>query len=262
MDAPSLPLPAAGRCLVARMDYGYPASPPASWRQEDLDWTGEAPFSSGGRREGSWILGAEHLLGWARTKRGEAVWERLEREAARGPLVLQCRFPRHARALGRLLEARRIPAGWWETRADGSVPPLYEAVRGRPALLRLHLEREWQTGMAAARGGIALLRIAGRLAAGPKSAGDLARGLGLTSGAVRSYLRWMEDAALLRREGRDFALRHPLLATLFSSAVPLQEPAPKRAVAGPSAPPALAGEAAPPAAPAPTSRPWNPIELD
>jgi hypothetical protein len=141
-----------------------------------------------------------------------------------------------------------------ETPADGAVPPLYTRLGGHPGLRRLHLEYEWLTGMAAARGGIALLRIACRLAEGPLPSGELARALGLTSGAVRSYLAWMEDAALVRRTAGAFALRHPLLAALFS---PKASPEPELAATLP-APPRPAGAQEPPAG----SRPWDPVELD
>lgn len=254
MDAPP-PLPAPGRCLLARLDYGHPPLKVPGWRRLDLAWTGAPPLDQDGR-PGLLLAGAERLLGWARTREGAALWEALRRQALGAGLALQCRFPRHAWELAGRLSALGVPLDRRETPADGSIPPLYADLRGRPDLLRLHLEHEWLTAMAAARGGIALLRVADRLAAGPRPAVALARDLSVTTGAVRSYLRWMEDAALVRRAGRTFALRHPLLATLFSPAAPGPAPRLRAAAPPPAAPPA---PAPPPAAP---SRPWDPIELD
>jgi hypothetical protein len=252
-----LPPSSPGLCLLARIDYGHAVAAPAGWSQEDIRWGGDAPLAMA-LGAGTWILGAENLLGWARTRGGGAVWDRLEAQAARGRLGLQCRFPRHARELTRLLEARRIRVEMRETPADGAVPPLYTRLGGRPDLRRLHLEHEWLTGMAAARGGIALLRIASRLAEGPLPSGELARTLGLTSGAVRSYLAWMEDAALVRRAAGAFALRHPLLAALFS---PMAFPEPELAATLP-APPRPAASPAGAQEPPGRSRPWDPVELD
>ena len=149
------------------------------------------------------------------------------RHRTAGGLALECRFPRHARELARQLESLGLEPDRWETSADGSIPPLYESLGARPDLLHLHLQREWDTGLAAARGGAALLRIAIVLSRrGGMPAPELAEELGLTAGACRAYLSWMEDAALVRRNGRAFDLRHPLLASLFVPTA-TEEPAPR-----------------------------------
>lgn len=48
----------------------------------------------------------------------------------------------------------------------------------------------------------------------------MAAALGVTQGAARSYLNWMEDVALVRREGYLFDLIHPLLRLRFGEASP------------------------------------------
>jgi hypothetical protein len=132
---------------------------------------------------------------------------------------------------------------FWETLPDGRIPPLYQKLRDQPRLAGLHLSHEWWTGMGVARGGIALLRVALEVAAlGPCGAPALASRLGVTAGATRSYLRWMEDAALLRRDGHRYDLRHPLLRSLFGRG-------------------GTAAEVRHVDTPVPT-RPWNHLELD
>jgi len=230
------PIPPRRRCLVFRRDYGYPPFPPCGWPVRDLLW--ETLPDLGEPGEGLVLRNAEVLLGWARSRQASGLFDDLARLARRRGLVLECRFPRPARALFQALQRAGAAPEWDDLAPDGSVPPLYRGLPPGGALLRLHLELEWRTGMAAARGGVALLRTGALLAPGPRRAAEVAHGLGVSAGAARSYLAWMEDAALARREGTSFALRHPLLALLFAS------PGPRRA-----------------AAPA-RSAPWDPVELD
>jgi len=211
------PAPRSRRCLLARIDYGHSPLTARGWAEADLflQPPGEALKLSKGA-PGLVVRRAEWALAWGGTRDGKIVWERFAAIARRAGLALECRFPRHARELAGQLESVGLEPDRWEIAADGSVPPLYESVGDRPDLLHLHLQREWETGLAAARGGAALLRIAIVISRrGGTPAPELAEELGLTAGACRAYLSWMEDAALVRRSGRAFDLRHPLLASLF-----------------------------------------------
>ncbi|MEW6757959.1 MAG: helix-turn-helix domain-containing protein [Acidobacteriota bacterium] len=183
------------------------------------------------------LLGGETLFGWARTRERPHLWKELAGCARTSGLAIGCRFPRETRRVGQALAGTGLEVEVRDHAPDGRIPPLYLDAGARPALLALHLAYEWETGAAAARGGVALLRVAHLLACGPATAGETACALGITAGAARSYLRWMEDAALVRREGRKMALRHPLLSTLFT------------------------GTVAAPRAPSPVPV-WNPVELD
>jgi hypothetical protein len=89
-------------------------------------------------------------------------------------------------------------------------------------LLLLHLELEWVSALAIARGDVALERVGQLLArSGPMRGNAVAAALGITQGAARSYLSWMEDVALVRRDGPRFTLAHPLLRRRFFTGVPV-----------------------------------------
>ncbi len=218
------PTPRSRHGLIVRLDYGYPALDAPGWAEGDLS---RQPLDEALRAArgapGLVLRHAEWALAWAGTREGGSLWPRLAALARRPGLVLECRFPRHARDIDGLLRAAGLQADTWETPASGALPPLYGELAASPVLRRLHLDYEWATGMGAARGGAALLRIAVLLAReGPAAVPELAARLSLTAGACRAYLTWMEDAALARREGRAFALRHPLLAELFTQERPGQ----------------------------------------
>ena len=229
-------------CLVARQDYGYPEIRLPGWREADLGRSDLLAVLAGPKEPGLVLRRAELLGGWLKTRSGALVRTRLKELARASGLVLECRFPKHARRIHDGLRIGGARPILWERPASGQVPPLYIALTSRPDLLELHLEHEWWSAMGVARGGVALLRIAIFLAThGAASAPQLAESLGISSGAVRSYLQWMEDAALIRRDGRDVHLRHPLLSRLFESAA-IPPPAPPR-------------HAMP-------EKIWNPAELD
>lgn len=234
------PLPRPRRCLLVRVDYGHdPLEVPPGWAEADLSRQSldEALLVPRGAR-GLCLRRADWVLAWAGTREGaregDGIFVRLARIAARSGLALECRFPRHARALVSRLEAAGCSPDLWESEADGSVPPLYRELSEN--LTRLHLEHEWETALGAARGGAALLRVALVLSKeGPQPAPVLAGRLGLTAGATRAYLGWMEDVALVRRAQGRYDLRHPLLGDLFRSgaaapAVPETPPPTPRAV--------------------------------
>ncbi len=211
-------LPPVRRCLLRRRDYGYPFFPPCGWPVRDLLWEPLPDFA--GSEPGLVLRNAEVLLGWARSRAAGSLFDDLARFARRHGLVLECRFPRPARALQEALTRAGAAPEWDDLPPDGSVPPLYARLPPGSPLIRLHLELEWRTGLGAARGGVALLRTGALLALRPHKAPEVAKGLGVSAGAARSYLSWMEDAALARREGGTFALRHPLLASLWTQPGP------------------------------------------
>jgi hypothetical protein len=229
--------PIRGRCLLVRRDYGYADPSVPGWKTLDLRRrplpNAEALKAAGGLV----LLGGEALLGWARTRERSTLWKELARVVRTSGLAIACRFPRETRRVREALSAAGAEVKDFDQEPDGRVPPLYLTLGLRSPLLLLHLAYEWETGAAAARGGVALLRVASRLAVGSASAGETASALGVTPGAARSYLRWMEDAALVRRDGRAMALRHPLLSALFTGA----------------------GDA--PRTPS-RARAWDPVELD
>jgi hypothetical protein len=247
------------------MDYGHaPLEVPPGWAEADLSRQSleEALLVRRGAR-GLCLRRADWALAWAGTREGsregDGIFARLARIAARSGLALECRFPRHAQSLASNLEAAGCATERWESEADGSVPPLYRELSEN--LTRLHLEHEWETALGAARGGAALLRVALVLAReGPQTAPVLAGRLGLTAGATRAYLGWMEDVALVRRTQGRYDLRHPLLGELFRSgaaapAVPETPPPTPRAVRSVRRPEASTARSVERPEPAPVRRP-------
>ena len=235
MSAPDARCPNHG-ALLFRVDYGHPDALPSwahAWKILDLSRhllsvvSEKAPsaatvFSSPNPAPG-WVLrNADRLLAWGRLRgKGHPLGE-VCRIAALCPVLLQCRFPRHASALRRALEDAGVFAFFRETPRDGSLPPAYRTLAQEDPRLGLHLELEWYSAIAFARGDAALEQVGLFLArAGPRGGSSVASALGITPGAARSYLQWMEDVALVRREGRLFDLAHPLLRLRFAPCKPL-----------------------------------------
>ncbi len=166
------------------------------------------------------LWGGEALLDLKR-RNSPAKKEQQAKDRLPGDGVVVCaRFPRTfpkvietARKWGRL-------AGWAEMEPAGGIPPLYARLVGDDAAIRAHLRLEWETGVAKARA-TSVLAVAGAMMAseGEARASGLALRLGVTSGAARSYLVWMEEAGLCRRAaGGAYLLRHPALGGLFAAA--------------------------------------------
>ena len=217
-----------------RVDYGYPDPPlpwAASWPTWDLalteravgavmPWDADAPHARRGI-----LKNADRLLAWGRGRSGDDPLGEMARSARSHAWVLLCRFLRHFCALAKALIERGVTLAVWETERDGSLPPLYRSLAPDSPLTRLHLELEWISALACARGDTALERIGAHLARmGPSRCSALAAGLGISPGAARSYLSWMEDVALVRREGRLFDLVHPALGRRFLTDTQSPEP--------------------------------------
>jgi hypothetical protein len=237
MDGPEISTFQRGAHLF-RIDYGYPdiaLSRDPSARVEDLSkhplWVlppeGRSSLFARPASPAVVILkNADRLLAWGRLRGKGRPLDEVCAAAASHPVLLQCRFPRHATALRRALEESGAPVTLEETPRDGSLPPIYRSLSREDPRMALHLDLEWHSAMACARGDASLEQVALFLArSGPSRVADVALGLGITSGAARSYLQWMEDVALVRREGHRFDLAHPFLRLRFTSA-PASPPRP------------------------------------
>lgn len=132
-------------------------------------------------------------------------------------VIIETRFPKTFRSVREHLEKEKVRYSSYDAKHDGSLPPLYRQLRPGSDMFDLHLAREWETGLCMARG-MSVIVEAGSLisrSTEPVAAGTLAREMGITTGAAASYLRWMEDAALVRRVGKGYMLRHEGLYMLF-----------------------------------------------
>lgn len=163
------------------------------------------------------IWGAEALVARCRAISRESALTK--NFAAKNGVVLCARFPRSFTLV--LAAARRETplSGWAEMQPLGEIPSIYRRLERDELARYAHLRLEWETGVAHARAASVLPEAAGLMAReGEIRPAALARRLGVTSGAARSYLVWMEEAGLCRRmAGGAYALRHPALSRLFLS---------------------------------------------
>ena len=223
-----------GKWFVLRLDYGWDVP-----EHELLDDFQRRPEAPGALDLGFALSSCPNLTGAqpARLPRisvlwgGEALLDFQRRSAptknappARGSLpgdgvVICARFPRTFSRVIETVRKRGRLAGWAEMEPSGGVPPIYTRLWGNEAATLAHLRLEWETGVARARA-TSVIAVAGAIMAGEGEAraSSLAGRLGVTSGAARSYLLWMEEAGLCRRvAGGAYVLRHPALSKLFST---------------------------------------------
>lgn len=149
-------------------------------------------------------------------RRGEGGGEMLTRLVKNGTLV-ETRFLKTFRSVAAFLQREKTPFLSHDAKHDGSLPPLYRRIRHSGELFGLHLLYEWETGLGMARGASVIVEAGSLMSKseGPLSAGSLAKKMGITLGAAASYLKWMEDATLVRRSGGGYMLRHEGLYSLF-----------------------------------------------
>jgi hypothetical protein len=141
-------------------------------------------------------------------------------------VILETRFPKTFNNLKTFFEKQKIPYLFFDCPSDGSLPPLYSMFRRDSEFYNYHLNYEWRTGLDMARGTSVVIEIAGIISREPVplTISVLAGKMGITLGAAASYLRWMEDAALVRKTGKGFKLRHVGLYSLFGSTAPAGAP--------------------------------------
>jgi len=213
--------------FLLRLDYGwdvprhpllkeggkFPERPGAVDLGLGLGVPRTAVSDNGGRLQVVW--GAEALVARRRAiSRESALTKNFPSPSG---VVLCARFPRSFTMV--LAAARRETplSGWAEMEPLGEIPSIYRRLESDELARYAHLRLEWETGVAHARASSVLPEAAGLMAReGEIRPAALARRLGITSGAARSYLVWMEEAGLCRRTaGGAYALRHPALSRLF-----------------------------------------------
>lgn len=260
--------------FLLRLDYGYaPADLAPTWPESpaaDLarqGWLeGARDLSATDGSAPSVLAGADRLLDLARRRTGAILWREVARIGLERGLLLWVRFPRAAAGLASALESRGLLAGSDSWEPSGQLPPLYQRLGAQEELLRLHRAHEWETGLAHARATTVLVEAAARMAqVGELAPSTLSAELGTSTGAARSYLRWMAEAGLARRTPSGYALRHPGLGRLFLR--PEEEPPSPLAPPPGRVEPQEARRAAeegepPPRDPMPQVRRWVPDEMD
>lgn len=205
--------------FLLRIDYGY--DPPcrvgveadcSSLTRGDI----AALAQSSGPRGILRLTSPQYAL--SPRRRGEGAGEMLSRLAKCGTLV-ETRFLKTFRSIGLFLEKEKTQFLSHDARHDGALPPLYSRLRQSGEMFGLHLLYEWETGLGMARGASVIVEAGNIISksAGPLTAGVLAAKMGITVGAAASYLKWMEDAALVRKIDGGYMLRHEGLYSLFGA---------------------------------------------
>lgn len=271
MRGPSLQTWDGSGVFLLQLDYGYDPLEIVGVRRAggtlDLALAALGDLDAKLGPEIRMITGADRFLALGRRRGGHGWLESLSSRSQDG-ILLVARFPRAAQKLASILRARGLFSGSASIEPSGEIPPLYQKVGLESEIGRLHLELEWETGLAHARGATVLCEAAGLMAvAGEGTPAQLAARLGATTGAARSYFGWMAEAGLARKTEGGYALRHPGLALLFlgakaetptealrSAAEVRLEPAAK--------PSSVRTVLAPPPAQLPATKRWDPSEMD
>jgi len=196
--------------FLLRLDYGYSAPSRASL---GIDCASATASEIAGRISRVGLSGFVRLsnphYAFSPRRRG-ADGEALPALLSERGALLETRFPKVFRNIAIFLGKKKIPFLSHDASHDGSLPPLYRQLRPDGELFRIHLRYEWETGLCMSRGSSVVVE-AGRMISeteGPLTAGALAAGMGITPGAAASYLKWMEEAALVRKTGGGYMLRH------------------------------------------------------
>jgi hypothetical protein len=205
--------------LLLRLDYGYPV-PFAFDYEISLAASTHADlikFIKSLTRPAVLRLSSSEYL-FSQRRRNSRVDELLAQFLKCG-VIVETRFPKSYIRLKKFLDERDIPYSCYDCPAEEEIPPLYSRLRHGSEMLNFHLRHEWQTGLDMARGTSVVIEIANLISQKqkPVTISALAEQMGITLGAAASYLRWMEDAALIRKVDKGFQLRHPGLNSLFGS---------------------------------------------
>lgn len=169
------------------------------------------------------ILNSHHLLS---PRRKERLFQDFLKSLEGKPAVLETRFFKIFKIFCSLFEKENISFSKIDVTCDGSLPPLYSAIQSNRDLFFKNLFYEWESALLVARGRSSLIDIAKMIAENenPLTLSELAQKMGLTLGAVASYLSWMEEASLIRKENRRFFLRHIGLNLLFKKNFVVKKP--------------------------------------
>lgn len=212
--------------LIVRIDYGFPLPINVS---KTLDALFEPLFEIkkffDTKKDDNLtaILNSHHLLS---PRRKERLFQDFLRSVEGKPVVFETRYLKVFKRFCSLFEKENISFSKIDFPCDGSFPPLYSAIQSNRDLFFKNLLYEWESALLIARGRSSLIDIAKMIAENenPLTLSELSQKMGLTLGAVASYLSWMEEASLIRKENRRFFLRHSGLNLLFKKNVIVKKP--------------------------------------
>lgn len=204
--------------LLVRIDYGYPLPKITSRSFNALyDTLGEIKAFLEEKREETPILifNSHYLLSPRRKKN---LFQNFISATKAKPVVFETRFAKPFKTFCTLFSKEGIKHSKIDIPSSGTLPPLYSSVKSNKELLLKNLLYEWESAILMARGRSSLIDVAKIIAKNdsPLTLSQISENMGITLGAAASYLRWMEEASLVRKEKKHFFLRHEGFYFLFS----------------------------------------------
>lgn len=207
--------------LVVKIDYGYPIPLRFAHTFNALfDPISEIRsfYENNKNSSPSVIFNSHYLLS---LRRKESPLQNLINRVKDTPVVFETRFLKFFKILCLLFEKEKVKFTKLNIFSDGSLPPLYSSIHLNRELFMKNLFCEWESGLKTARGSSALIEVAKIIAESktPLTLSLISQKMGISLGAVASYLRWMEEASLIRKENRYYFLRHAGLYSLFKEPI-------------------------------------------
>ena len=200
--------------LLIRIDYGYeiPISRGEIFDGSKTSLRKLCQFLENG--EPATILNSHYLLSF---RRKDNLLDELLKSASCSGSILETRFPKYFKIFVKTFEKNSLSYFSLEVESNGEFPPFYLQFQRNESLLLHNLQFEWESGLLTSRGKSVLIEIAEILSQNDSKVNltEIASSLGISLGATLSYLKWMEEASLIRRENKLYSLRHKGLNLLF-----------------------------------------------
>lgn len=203
--------------LLVRIDYGYQI-PLRFVKRFDALFTPISEikeYFEVKRNNGFFAVFNSHYL--LSPRRRQSLFQNFIKTLEGKPVVLETRFSKSFESFCSFLAKEGIKFSKIDCKSDGSLPPLYSSISLNRELFFKNLLYEWESGLQMARGRSSLIDIAKIIAQSekPMTLSEISEKMELTLGAVASYLNWMEDASLIRKENKRYMLRHQGFYYLF-----------------------------------------------
>ncbi|NMB99132.1 MAG: hypothetical protein GYA35_02505 [Thermoanaerobaculaceae bacterium] len=204
--------------LLVRVDYGYPLPKTAFNSFNALyDTIAEiTTFLEEKKGENPTTIYNSHYLLSPRRKKN--LFNNFIRAVEGKPILFETRFIKSFKKFCSLFSKEGIKYSKVDLLSDGALPPLYSTIRSNRELFLKNLLYEWESALLMARGRSSLIDVAKIIAKSdePLTLTQISEKMGITLGATASYLSWMEEASLIRKEKKRFSLRHEGLYFLFN----------------------------------------------
>ena len=200
--------------LLVRIDYGYeiPISRGKIFDASKTSLRKVCNFFENG--EPVTIFNSHYLQS---LRRKDTLFEEILKKTSQSGSIFETRFLKYFKSFKKTFNEKSLPFFAIEFESNGDLPPFYHQFQRNENLLLQNLQFEWETALLTSRGKSVLIEIAEILSQNDSKFNltEIASRLGISLGATLSYLKWMEDASLIRRENKLYSLRHKGLNLLF-----------------------------------------------